>query len=88
MAHRHTARLVRANLPKWQGVANLYQMTPPHEGHEYVIVSAVNQHVTETYLFAASPDGEVVEWCEMNGSLKGTTDHAEALAAAGYEVEA
>lgn len=38
----------------------------------------------ETYLFAATAEGEVAEWSEMSGSFKGALDHEEALERAGW----
>lgn len=65
----------------------LYQMKPVHEGHEYVVVSAVhNGWAHETYIFPATADGEITDWLELGGSLKDTTDHAEALRNAGYVI--
>lgn len=79
------------------GDASLYKLSEPLEGNEYVIVSAVNLEVslgmilpewqkTETYIFPADEDGEVIDWSELPGSQKGTLDHADALRDAGYEV--
>lgn len=57
----------------------------------YVVVSAVTTWQCdgmgpETYIFAASEDGTVINWTELEGSQKGTLDHATALRDAGYEV--
>lgn len=53
----------------------------------YVIVSGVaNAYACETYIFPASPEGEVVDWGELPGSFQGRVDHEEALNRAGYEV--
>lgn len=96
---KQTATLVREKLPKFSGHANLYRLSEPLDGNEYVIVSAVNMgsrfpmdHVPlsmqiETYIFPASEDGEVIDWGELFGSMKGTLSHIEALGEAGYEVE-
>lgn len=93
----NTAKLVR-RLTDWRGDAALYQTTPPLDGNEHVVVSAVDtalrfeQYGTprsmqiETYIFAANEDGSVTEYGELSGSMKGTLDHAEALLEAGYEV--
>lgn len=97
MADKKTATFVR-KLTGWRGDAALYRMDPPHEGSEYVIASAVDLNYgdsvpatfalasCETYLFPADEDGDVVEYTEMDGSLKGVKDHEDALNAAGYEV--
>ncbi len=73
----------------WTGDARLYRLSEPHEGNDYVVVSAtvvpyINE--PETYIFAATEAGEVIGWGEMDGSLKGCLDHKAALASAGYEV--
>ena len=92
-----TARLIKADLPDWRGVASLYRLTPPlrnHEGepHEFVIVSATVVPVlfgggSETYIFPADATGAVTEWLDLPGSLNHTLSHADALAAAGYAIE-
>ena len=33
------------------------------------------QGCPECYLFAANEHGEIIDWCEMEGSQKQTTDH-------------
>lgn len=92
-----TATRIRKNLPNYNGTAHLYRVDPPLEGNEYVIVSAVtlpfldlfpDMERDETYIFPATKDGGVADWGELDGSMKGTLDHAEALANAGYEVTA
>lgn len=64
--------------------------------HEYVIVSAVRLPIlttmyggasTKTYIFPATPEGEIAEWAELPGSMKNTLSHAEALSEAGYTIE-
>lgn len=65
----------------------LYEMCPRHEGHRYVVVSAVqNAYVHETYLFPADSDGLITSYREMSGSIRDTTSHEEALREAGYRV--
>ncbi len=69
----------------------LYRMEPPHEGHEFVVVSALD-HVAfgvryhETYLFEGDSEGEIVSYTDLDGSMRGTTSHAEALKNAGYRI--
>lgn len=70
---------------------SLYKMNPPHEGYEYVIASSLYEMVgrhqlDETYLFGADKGGEILNWSELSGSMKGTQSHAEALNHAGYSV--
>ena len=72
-----------------RGHAEVYRLDPPHEGREYVMVSAVDAFGAgpETYIFPASEDGKVTDWLEMEGSFKGALDHVGALRNAGYEIE-
>lgn len=91
---RKTATFIK-DLDGWRGHASLYRMEPPHEGHEFVIASAVDLIIDgyvmpgpscETYLFGANADGEVEDYMELDGSLKSVKDHDAALIDAGYEV--
>lgn len=43
------------------------------------IETEIAQGCPETYLFAANEDGEVIDWCEMEGSFKGAYNHEEAM---------
>ena len=88
-------------LDSFRGEAELFRTEPPHEGHEYVAVSAIKPKPTgiteidsfpglldpETYIFGANADGEVVSWSELPGSFKGAMDIPQALRNAGYEVK-
>ncbi len=89
------ARLVRNHLDNFNGHAALYHVTPPMQSEdddigatEYVVVSAiVNPYSgSETYIYPANATGKVVDWLELDGSIRGTLDHAAALAGAGYEI--
>ena len=73
----------------------LWLCDPPMPGYdpdtkpaEYVISSAATVPPTgpETYLFAATSDGDVACWTELPGSFRGSLDHYEAIRRAGYEV--
>jgi hypothetical protein len=66
----------------------LYALSEPLDGHSHVIVSAniVPYSGPETYIFGASTDGEIDDWCELDGSFRGGMDHEKALSNAGYEV--
>lgn len=68
--------------------ASLYQLDPPLEGHEFVVVSAVNVPSSgpETYIFGADKEGRIVDWSELDGSFRGGLDHVAALENAGYEI--
>ena len=88
-----TATLIE-KLTGFVGDARHYRLSEPLEAHEGdkhtdVIVSAVTLPLwlgTETYIFPATDNGKIASWGELPGSLKNTLSHAEALAAAGYEV--
>lgn len=84
-----TATQIHKRLQEMSGDARLYQLSEPHEGNEYVVVSGIsNNWGTETYIFPADASGEITDWGELYGSFKGSIDHAEALRGAGYEVAA
>jgi len=94
MSIHKKARLVKKNLHNWNGDASLYRLDPPMEDQgrkiEFVVVSAVNALYSgpETYVFEADEKGTVSNWGELDGSFRGSLDHAEALGNAGYEVSA
>lgn len=47
---------------------------------EYVITSAViGYNGRETFVFPANKDGKVVDWGELEGSLRGHLDHDAAI---------
>ncbi len=87
------------SLDNFRGEAVLFRVEPPLEGHDYVVVSAINlepfegmehyAHLSrpETYIFGARPDGVVLDWCELPGSFKDAMDISRALAQAGYEIK-
>lgn len=67
--------------------------------HEYVVVSATDMaHINsfvmnkalhqppETFIFPATPEGEIENFSELDGSYRGGLDHEQALANAGYEL--
>lgn len=95
-----TATLLKTSLPAFHGVAHLYRLDPPLNGHEHVVVSALEaprhdpkrggtaMHA-ETFIFAANEHGVLdYDMAELPGSTVGTLDHREALLGAGYEVTA
>lgn len=84
-----TATLVKDGCVGFTGHASLYCMEPELQGHRYVIVSATDHFdgEAETYIFPASPYGEVTAWGELAGSHKGTFSHQAALELAGYEMQ-
>lgn len=85
-----TASPATQRLSGWTGEAKLYHLSEPLAGHQWVIVSATVAFSSgpETYIFGATPEGDVFNWGELPGSYRGGLDHAEALRGAGYEVTA
>lgn len=69
---------------------HLFQMNPPLEENEYVIVSAIllafDTGVPETYIFGADVDGNIVDWRELEGSFQGAIDIEKAINNAGYDI--
>lgn len=66
----------------------IYQLDPPLDGHEHVVVSAATVALCgpETYIFGSDENGKIEDYGELNGSFRGGLNHAKALANAGYEV--
>lgn len=82
-----TAKLIKDNLEGFNGHAAFYELSEPLDGIEKVIVSAVSDsHGYETYIFPADNDGDISDWGELEGSMKGTVSHAEVLGAVGYTI--
>jgi hypothetical protein len=88
-----TAKMVR-KLTGFRGHAALYELshaiaTESNSLTTYVVVSAVNAPFSgpETYIFESTPEGEVVSFTELEGSVRGTMSHSEALSEAGYAIE-
>ena len=88
----NTATLVRDNLANFNGHAKLYKLSEPvtfDDDHttDYIVVSAsvVPFSGPETYIFPANKNGNVIHWCELDGSYRGGLDHAKALVNGGYE---
>lgn len=81
------AKLIK-NIQGWAGDARVYQLTPEHEGYEYVVVSAVNAPFSgpETYIFPSNEIGEVSDWGELGGSQRRSISHEEILEGLGYLV--
>lgn len=78
-------------------VQTLYHLSQPitygwdnESRTEFVVVSALSAafdtHKPETFIFPADEQGEIVDFSEMQGSQRGTTDHATVIAAAGWEM--
>ena len=97
MNEKGIATLIRGDLPEFEGHASLYGGLPgvayDADGVEhttnYVIVSAVHDHlINETFIFPADESGSVIDWGELDGSLRGATSHQKALEGAGYKLVA
>lgn len=75
----------------FMGRACLYRLSEPLGGYETVVVSALTSAFDtgqpETYIFGADENGKVLDWGELDGSQRGTTDHALVLGFAGYEIQ-
>ena len=97
MNEKGTATLIRGDLPEFVGHASLYGVLPGvaydtdgvKHTTNYVIVSAVHDHlIHETFIFPADESGSVIDWGELDGSLRGSTSHQKALEDAGYKLVA
>ena len=97
MNEKGIATLILEDLPEFVGHASLYGVLPgvayDADGvmhtTNYVIVSSVHDHLMhETFIFPADESGSVIDWGELDGSLRGTTSHRKALEGAGYKLVA
>ena len=97
MNEKGIATLIRGDLPEFVGHASLYGVLPGvaydadgvKHTTNYVIVSAVYDHfANETFIFPADESGSVIDWRELDGSLRWTTSHRKALEGAGYKLVA
>jgi hypothetical protein len=81
-------RHIKTGSPKIE--QRLFALSRPLQGHRFVIVSASTetyQGRPETYIFGASPGGEILEFKELRGSYTGGLNHVKALRGAGYELD-
>ena len=92
--HIGTARFIKLTYDANEQCAALYQLDPPHYGHEFVEVSAViakfgpNAGRWETLIFPADEHGFVTSYEHaLVGSYRGDCDHDKALDLAGYGVQ-
>ena len=84
------AEFVR-DLENFTGSAKLWKLSSTYRVTDYteevtafadfVITSATNVPFSgpETYVFPASPEGEVLSWSELEGSFQGSRDHEKAI---------
>lgn len=71
----------------FRGDVAVYRLDPALNGHQHVLVSAINDSFAhETYIFACDAEGDVLSWSELPGSFRGDCDHEGALRGAGYNV--
>ena len=89
MTSTKTATLI-TNKPGLRGEYRLYRLSEPLEGHDFVQVSAIriaiDTGLPETYIFPSNEAGDITDWLDLPGSIQGVSDHALALAGAGYEL--
>ncbi len=98
---KKTAKLIKKLKRNFRGDARLYKVNPPMKYLEddkiddsketktsYVVISATVAMFSgaETYIFSADKNGDITEWSEMEGSYRGSLDHAKALRNAGYKI--
>ena len=80
-----TATQIKNVSPAFMGEAVLYLLNPPLEGWRYVVSSAVsNAYVSETMVFPADADGNVVAWNDL--AISGRVDPEAPLIANGYTI--
>jgi hypothetical protein len=86
---KKTARLVK-KMDGWRGDAALYELSEPYDGHDKVVVSAVNVEFSgpETLIFPWDEEANrVTNFLDLQGSYRGDMNHETALANAGYSLE-
>ena len=56
---------------------------------KFVVVSAAMVPFSgpEVFIFPSDEDGKILDWMELDGSLKGTMIHEDAIANAGWKVK-
>lgn len=80
-----TATYIKNVSPAFMGEAVLFHLSPPLEGHAYVVSSAVsNGYVSETMVFPSGPDGQVFDWTDLAFTKR--VDVEAPLIAAGYSI--
>lgn len=85
-----TAEFVK-DLDSFRGEAKLYKLSEPIDygwDHgsddmrgktEYVAVSGICYHGSETYIFPTDENGVVLDLGELDGSFRGSIDHQKAI---------
>lgn len=69
------------------GHRRLFRMSPPLDGHQYVIASTSTVYGVETYLFPADSSGEITDWGDLDGSLRGVYEAEACFNSIGYQVQ-
>ena len=64
---------------------NLYKMNPPYQGNKYVILSKSTYMGGETYIFPSNEEGQILDWLELQGSMRGNWSDSEILEGINYE---
>lgn len=89
-----TATFVK-DLTDFTGEAKLWKLSEEiayddGEKTEHVITSATDAMFSgpETYIFLATPEGEVISYSELPGSFRGGLNHHEAISGAGWRIAA
>lgn len=85
----HTATRIGTDIGGYAGVAHHYRLSEPLDGHDLVVVFAVDMPGTqhdETVIVGAREDGSAHLMNRLPGSLVGWADHEKALQLAGYSL--
>ena len=78
---------------QFRGRAAVFNVVPAMEDYDgnkwdHVVVSTAPAITgTETYIFPSDPEGNIVDWCELEGSMRGCDSWSDALNNAGYSLE-
>lgn len=95
-----TATFVRDVSDNFNGTAHLFKVNPPIAFSdswdeetlttEYIVASSLTAAFDtgrpETFLFPTNEEGVILDWGELPGSQRGTTNIDAVLTEAGYEV--
>ena len=96
------AKLIRDGIISESGASQIVVELPNPIGYDrdwdtgeitketkYVLVSAVNVMFSgpETYIFPCDKEGNVLNWTDLDGSMRGTLSHEKALHNMGYELK-
>lgn len=80
------AKLIKIIEDKGTVRQRLWLVTPKLEGHKYVITSEVKDKIAfETYIFPSDKNGNITDYGDLDGSMRGINCYKTALKKAGYE---